>query len=281
MTSMHGRDVVVGVDGSDSARIAATWAADLASAWDAPLRLVHVVGEADKLTPPGWLTELAAAVQRAGAVEAGIDVVRAAAGTALVEASSTARLVVLGSYGTGGDGGLLTGTLGLALLEWATCPVAVVRGAAPGVPPARGGPVVVGVDGTSTGRAALRFAADLAAATGARVEAVHAWTELAVSFGGEVEEAREDEAAALLDAELRRLRELRPAQAVVAELAAATPMQALLDRAGEAHAVVVGHRRGTPHSELQPGSTARALVAFASCPVVVLGPRCLPASADA
>ena len=35
--------IVVGVDGSDSARHAAEWAAELASAWGAPLLLVHAV----------------------------------------------------------------------------------------------------------------------------------------------------------------------------------------------------------------------------------------------
>lgn len=271
-------DVVVGVDGSDSARMAADWAAGLASAWNTPLRLIHVVGESAELARPAWLSELVIAVERAGAVDPAVEVVSGQVGPVLVDVARTARLVVLGSYGSGADGGLLTGTLGLTLLEWATCPVAVVRGAEPGVPPPRSGPVVVGVDGTAAGRAAAGFAAAVAAAIGARLDAVHAWTEPVVSAAGA---GTQDEATAMLDAELGRIGELHPSLAVSGELADETAMQALTGRAAEARAVVVGHRRGAPHSELQPGSTARALVAFAPCPVVVLGPRCLAARTEA
>jgi nucleotide-binding universal stress UspA family protein len=248
--------------------------------------LVHVVGaDGDVRLRPTWLTWLTMAAERLGAADCVADVLRGDVGRILVERSETARLVVLGSFGRGATGGLLTGTLGLALLEWLSCPVAVVRGPDANLPPPRSGPVVAGVDGAGAGRAALLFAAELAGATGARLQAVHAWTEPTPSPSGAPHRPteatdREADAAAVLDAELRLLRELRPAQAVVGELAAETALQALLDRAAEARAVVVGHRRGTPHSELQLGSTARALTAFAPCPVVVLGPRCLAAAAE-
>jgi nucleotide-binding universal stress UspA family protein len=209
-------EIVVGVDASDPARVAAEWAADLASAWAAPLRLVHVVGADDAVKPPpSWLMQLTMAAERLGATDCVADVVRGDVGRILVEPSETARLVVLGSFGRGSAGGLLTGTLGLALLEWVSCPLAVVRGPDVNLPPPRSGPVVAGVDGTSAGRAALRFAAELAGATGARLQAVHAWTELTPPSSGASHRPteatdREADAAAVLDAELRFLRDPAP-----------------------------------------------------------------------
>lgn len=280
---MGEQPVVVGVDASGSARIAGEWAVDLAAGWDVPLHLVHVVREPAPPEPPAWLAELAAAAERIGA-RCTVDVVRGEVGAVLVERSAGARLMVLGSYGSGAHTGLLTGTLGLALLEWAPCPIAVVRGPAFGVPPANRGPLLVGVDGTAAGRAALAVAADLAEPLAATVRVVHAWTELETSPSVTVHrrvEVAEAESGAVLDADLRWITALRPGLAVTGELVNDTSMRALLDRAAAARAVVVGHRRGTPHSELQPGSTAVALTAFAPCPVVVLGPRCLASEDDA
>lgn len=281
------REIVVGVDASEPSRVAADWAADLSASWKVPVRFVHVVGAEETVKPPPrWLDRLAASAEWIGAAGCSIDVVRGDVARLLVERSETARLVVLGGFGHGASGGLLTGTVGLALLEWVACPVAVVRGPEAGLPPPRSGPVVAGLDGTTAGRAALEFAADLAGAIGARLEAVHAWTWVnprgARAAGRTAEPApdREAEAVAVLDDELRRIRHLHPAQPVAGELAAESAVQALLDRAAEARAIVVGHRRGTPHSELQLGSTARALTAFAPCPVVVLGPRFLAAATE-
>lgn len=262
--------VVVGADASASARLAAAWAIDLAATWQAPLRLVHVV-RADRPDRPAWLDDVVAAAEREG-VRAVVDVVHGDVATALVERSAGARLLALGSYGSGAHTGLLTGSLGLALLEWVHCPIVTVRGTAPGLPPARGGAVVVGLDGGPTGRAALAFGADLAAASGAPLRILHTWSELDARTGRGTAAA---EAAAVLDEAVGWILALRPGASVQGELVADTALRALLDRVPEARALVVGHRRGTPHSERELGSTARGLVAFAACPVVVLGPRCL------
>src|SRR5690349_21518662 len=137
--------VVVGVDGSDSARHAAQWAAELASAWRAPLHLVHTVpsGVAAQAGDLPWLRELCDAAERVGVESVDGRVVVGSPPEQLVACSRDAGVAVVGSYGEGGSSGMLVGSVAGALVENAECPVAIVRGAAPGLPPPRRGPVLV------------------------------------------------------------------------------------------------------------------------------------------
>jgi nucleotide-binding universal stress UspA family protein len=270
--------LVVGVDSSDFARHACEWAADLASVWRVPLQLVNAAaagsGEPATAATPPWLRELVDAADRLGVERAGAEVVVGGAAEVLLDRSTDAGLVVVGSYGEGAHGGMLAGSIALALVGRAGCPVAVVRGAAPQLPPPRRGPVVVGVDRSPAGAAALDLAAELAAAFGARLVAVHTWTDVVADTSGGLHRSAAGgtelaaRAAELLDTQLTPVRDRHPGVAVERHVVNDTALSALLDRAREARTVVVGHRSAAAATS-RLGSTSRGLVEFAPCPVVV------------
>ena len=282
-TSSHdGHPVVVGVDPTNGAREATVWAADLAAAWGVPLDLVHVVPERPMLTElPPWLGELQDAARRAGALASRADILWGVPGDLLAGRAVGARMLVLGSYGEGASSGMLAGSLALALLDRVRCPVAVIRGSAPQVPPPGSGPVVVGVDGSPAGRAALTFAAGLARSWAAPLVALHTWADVVAGIHGGVRRTEaparlEAEAGALLEAALDAVAVSHPDLTVQREVVGGTPVRALLARAGGARVLVVGHR-GDTDSGMLHGSTSRTLVEFAPCPVVVISPAAVPA----
>jgi nucleotide-binding universal stress UspA family protein len=136
--------VLVGVDGSESARLAIRLGADEAALRDVPLVLVHVSPPDGDRTVPEEVEESQAAYQ-AEAVRLLADasaLVRAehpdlvvrehpvrAAGAAqgLIEASGTASLLVVGTRGRAGFTGLLLGSVSQAAIQHAHCPVLVAH----------------------------------------------------------------------------------------------------------------------------------------------------------
>jgi nucleotide-binding universal stress UspA family protein len=278
--------VVVGVDGSAGSVRALTWAADVAKArgWQLEAVMVwdlldqHHVGE--HRFDPDYDEQRALAALRhhvEAALGDGADAVSQRAvldisARGLLEAADGAALVVVGARGLGGFKGLLLGSVSQHVLHHATGPVAVVHEAGA---PVASGRVVVGVDGSENGTAALRWAAEHAAATGGLVEAVHAWHPPYV--GGElfasVPIAYEDcRAAAQLDLE-RALGEVAvdpeatPLEPVLVQGAAAP---ALIDASAGASVVVVGARGLGGFAGLLLGSVSAQVARHAHCPVVVV-----------
>lgn len=185
-------------------------------------------------------------------------------------------MLVVGSYGEAAWSGTLAGRTGLNLIDHAPCPVAVIRGSAPLIRPPRRGPVVVGVDGSPTSVRALELGADLAAATGAELVAVHAFTDV-TEAGGAPHRRHEDWAQLVADAEdemdetLARALEGCPQVGFRRAVVAGTTLQVLMDQARSARVIVVGQRdERAPAGGMLLGSTSRGLVEFAPCPVVVL-----------
>jgi nucleotide-binding universal stress UspA family protein len=91
----------------------------------------------------------------------------------LVDASKDATLVVV-SRGHGELASAAIGSVAFSVSSHAHCPVVVVRGDDIR-PPDADRPVVVGSDGSECSAAAVRFAADTAAATGAQLVVASAY----------------------------------------------------------------------------------------------------------
>ena len=144
-----------------------------------------------------FLDEVRAAPEVAGVPGVGdvaitMHVLAGAAAEQVVDRSEAADLLVVGSRGRGAVRSTVLGSVALHCSVHAHCPVVVVR---PGRRSADG-PVVVGVEDSPAGRAALHVAADEARRRGSRLDAVIAfapidtWSEAYPSSGTSVEEMR-------------------------------------------------------------------------------------------
>ncbi|KUL22244.1 universal stress protein [Streptomyces regalis] len=142
--------VVLGVDGSAAGQNAVDFAFAEAALRNAPLVALHAWttwnapmpapqdASMPYANPPGALAKgeerllheaLAGRQERFPGVAVEHRVVHGGTREALIDASRSAQLVVVGARGRGGFAGLLLGSVSQALLHHAHCPVAVVRGA--------------------------------------------------------------------------------------------------------------------------------------------------------
>ncbi|MCF0096367.1 universal stress protein [Micromonospora sp. MH99] len=136
--------VLVGVDGSESSRLAVGYGATEAALRDVPLVLVHVSPLDGGRPLPDEVDEAQAAYQAEAVrllAEASAAVraehpdlvvrehpIRAAgAAQGLIEASDTASLLVVGTRGRHGFTGLLLGSVSQAAIQHARCPVLVAH----------------------------------------------------------------------------------------------------------------------------------------------------------
>jgi nucleotide-binding universal stress UspA family protein len=270
------RGLVVGYDGSEAAGAAVDWAAAEAARRGVPLTVaaaagvVGLDGAVHAVAPSGTTPGPGAEVARRGADRArraapGVDV-RAAthregAAGMLVELSSWAELLVVGSRGHGEAVSALLGSVARAVCAHARCPVVVVRDADHPLPGPRHA-VLVGVDGSAESDFALRYAAGWAAAVAATL------TVLTVSPGGLVDSA---ELAAKTNAKAAdAAQEAYPDLEVRRHVLVGTPAD-MIAELGRGHAlVVVGSRGGGGFRGLLLGSVSRAVVHRASCPVVIV-----------
>ncbi len=137
MTTNTSLPVVVGIDRSDAAINAAVWAIPEAVSRDVPLRLVCAIKrkhssadeyEEDARHAKAALKDAEKAVQAADArVSVETAIVSGSPGFTLIEESSKAAMICVGSTGIGRYARAILGSTATELAEKAHCPVAIIR----------------------------------------------------------------------------------------------------------------------------------------------------------
>ncbi|MEU8215027.1 universal stress protein [Micromonospora taraxaci] len=281
---MRDAEILVGYDGSTDASVALDWALEEARHSGQPVRLAYVF---EWLTVAGWVGPgVAPGVWPDDTARRQVDdLVRSAAGDAatanpgltvtgevydgppalvLQERSAEAGLLVLGSRGHGGFGGLLAGSTAVSVAAHAHCPVVVVRDGTAGGPV---GPVAVGVDGSDASLVALGFAAERAAQRQVPLRVLHAWTPGPGGAAGVPDERASVEAA------LEPWRRTFPELDITVDLVGGSPASMLIEASRDARLVVVGSRGRGGLAGMLLGSVSQQLIQHSHCPVAVVRER--------
>ncbi|MEV7689882.1 universal stress protein [Streptomyces bungoensis] len=283
------RPITAGVDGTEESLAALHWAAREAVRRTMPLRAVHAwryeesLAVADRGTQHGWVSQGVAEAVRAvrerhPELEVASGVVEGEPAEVLAAAGAEAEMLVLGSRGHGPLVGFLLGSVGRQVIAETVRPVVLVRAGDRAAAEAAGRDVVVGQHGgPEDSAAALRFAFEAAAARGAAVRAVRAWTlppvfayspgslKLLDDAGG----LEPYEKKALAEA-LRPWRERFPEVPVAEHVEMGSAGQVLLSLAGRAQLLVVGRRSHRTAVGARVGSVAHGVLHLAECPVAVV-----------
>lgn len=275
--------VVVGVDGSPQSWHALAWAAGRAEVTSRPLHILHAEGA---LSAPYDLTLMEPPADHV-CTEA-LDKVRTAHPdlpvtwsqptdspiSALVNASTNAAEVVLGTRGMSAVRGAVLGSVTTEVSATAHSPVIVVRGAS--IDGESTGPVVIGVDGRPDSVSALDFAFADAERRGVPLVAVLAWQLDRQDFASGIPMPGGDMRATQTHHH-RRLEEAlagptsrHPDVQVTAEVTCAPTAGALAKRSSGASLLVVGTRGHHEITGLLLGSVSQAMMRRAACPVAIV-----------
>ncbi|MBE1877674.1 universal stress protein [Myceligenerans pegani] len=184
--------IVVGVDGSPDSVVALDWATTEAQIRETSLLVVYGLHTSVTVGPLGGTTVVPAADdlrqaaeevladagrrvdERAPGVRLDTHLALLPPGDALLEAARDgAGLLVVGTRGLGTAAAIAMGSVSGQVVPHAPCPTVVVP--SPEDVPPDDGSIVVGVDGSEHGDAALRFALREAARRSARLVAIHAY----------------------------------------------------------------------------------------------------------
>jgi nucleotide-binding universal stress UspA family protein len=291
------KDIVVGLDGSAASLHALEWAANEAAERACRLLLVsayHVPSYGNPAMGDAYISAslgeairkdhdeiLQRGVTHLQPGHSGLRVetvcMQGGAASCLVEASTDAELLVVGSHGVTGLIRNVIGSTATAVAHRAACSVIVVpsdRAQPPAVPPKV---IAVGIDGSPGSHAALMWAYDVAARHDAQLIAVHAWNYPYVRYRGSVAEAVEwvrNDADEELRTAVKQLFDdpkFKPGAVNIEQrLIDLGAAEALAAVSNEADLLVVGTRGRGTLATLLLGSISRRVVEFSQCPVGII-----------
>lgn len=296
------RTIIVGLDGSPESRAAAEWAAREAKLRGLPVKILHVwepvpepVAQAPLLgaeTRQHWSEKIprdsAEGLRlRHPGVEVTAEHLAGRPSEILCEAAKGAELFVLGSRGLSGIGGFLVGSVGLAVVAHAECPVVLVRAGEQaadehemdpaGIPSAatRYRPVVLGIDIDNLDASVIEFAFDEAARRDTGLRAVHGWSLPPYYMDGPTTDLeRYDQIAhwhaSALAETLSLWRQKYPSVEVAEESPSGSPAGRLIDASHRASLVVVGRRIRRHPFGVHIGPVTHAVLHHATAPVAVV-----------
>lgn len=280
MTTHSTNRIVVGYDGDADARTALTWAARTALVTAQPIVVVIATASGELVPQHALLSEKQAHEAKLSAdrilseallTDVAVELHEGPTVPVLIEASSGAALLVVGSRGYGQMAGVLIGSVSQHVARHADCPVVVAR------PSHLQGPgrIVVGVDGSGGSDAAVIFACRRAEFTGEAVVLVHGWhdaratgttrREIPTSYMQRIAEEERQLAEAVSG-----VRADYPDVHVETEAVPVAAWRALADASANASLVVVGSRGRGAFTGMLLGSVSQQVMQHAQCPVAIV-----------
>ncbi|MCZ4512928.1 universal stress protein [Streptomyces sp. ActVer] len=279
------RPITVGVDGSAESLAAVHWAAREAVRRSLALRVVHAWEKSDGEDRTGDVRDALAETAREVTdrhpdLPVTTDLLEGDRVDALAAAAADAETLVLGTRGHGAIVGFLLGSVGQQVVAESARPVVLVRAGDLAESEAAGREIVVGQQGgPDDSAAALEFAFETAAARGAGVRVVRAWSLPTVFTFSPASLKLADEAGGLEQYENKALAEaLRPWEErfpevrVTQHVEMGSAGEVLLTAAASAQLLVVGRRAHRSAVGARVGSVAHAAMHHAPCPVAVVPP---------
>lgn len=261
--------VVVGVDGSGSSLTAVRLAAREAAAQNRPLRVVHALDwdQYEAAAPEGGLRRsaeellrraVALATRVAPELETSMSIVEGSLLTAALREARTAPLIVVNDGGLAAQTCLPIDACAVQVAARAACCVLIARKVAHS-----GGPILVGVDGSSGSDQALGMAFEAAANHDAELVIVRAWRPESTPAG---DDARSE--AQLADG-VALWQEKYPSVLTHRRTLRGEPATVLLHEAAAGRLVVVAARSDNPGRGLL-GPVCQTVLHRSPCPVLVV-----------
>lgn len=283
-TPTHG--IVVGIDSSPESRSALLWAAEQAHLDGAPLTLVHAVPVPVRIPVPhdlAWRDRVRDERRLAGRallrdaigvvhhLHPDLDVDEAlrdgSAPVVLLELSTDASLVVVGSRGRGPVSSFLLGSTSSDLTRNEVCPVVIAHP----VPDGAERRIAVATDGSRRSSPALAFAFTMAASRSVPLDVLSCFWSPPGLYGDVADdEPGVDDQRSLVETQLQDLREAYPDVETRIVLSREPVNQRLSQANADHELVVVGHHHLDWLEQVMVGSTAARFVEHGRGPIAVV-----------